>query len=306
MRAPLALMLGLLLLTAGETRTEPADPSLAQAPRRWAMLPFQNASGRVDLDELSASLADLLTVALSGSKGIEMLDRQDLRRILQEKQIQLSASEDLSKAALKGGFKGVQMLIAGNFRETETQLTIQARLIDVETAATLLSVSESGSLRELDQLCLRLAAQLLKDPTLLNQPAFTGRIDQSPMANLHLARGLGMYWGDAPERAAAEFLKAVTIDPDQAEAAYWLAKSFAKCGLPLDAKVQCHQWLARWSGHPRRAEVDRLLAQCGQSLAPPQREFFQRWYGELSAFSNQVPWSISESPVPSPARMTPL
>lgn len=298
MRAQWTLALGLLVLTALEIPAESPSAASSQVPRRWAVLPFQNVGGSTDFNAFSDSFGDLLTVALSGSAGMEVIDRENLRRLLQEKEIQLSASDDLSKAAIKGGLKGIQTLVAGNFHVSGNEVVVRARLIDVETAATLLSISEHGGLRELDQLCLRLAAQLLKDPTLLKQPSFTGRIDQSPLANLHFARGLGRYWGDDSSGAAAEFLKAVQIDPEQVEAAYWLAKSYAKCGLHLDAKLRCHQWLARWPDHPLRAETDRLLTQSDQSLSKTEHEFFQVWYRELCTFSNQISWSIPQDQSP--------
>ena len=109
-------------------------PAQAQsAPQRLVVLPFRNLNPSAEDQWLGESFAENITVALSQSSSLELVERSQLELVMQEQGFGQSAFADEQSAPKLGRLMGAQQMLIGSYQKQGQQLMVNARLVDVET-----------------------------------------------------------------------------------------------------------------------------------------------------------------------------
>lgn len=81
---------------------------------------------------LGSYLADKLTIQLSGSFQVQVVDRKAMQYVLREQELQLTNSVDPETAVRMGRMSGAQLIIHGTLSEMTDFIETNAKVIDVE------------------------------------------------------------------------------------------------------------------------------------------------------------------------------
>ena len=150
-------------------RTEPGTSTLVGERLSIAVLPFESkgiggALGQIDL-------LDKLVTGFVGINRFKVIERAQLEKILEEQKLGMSGVIDASTAAQIGKGIGVDGVVCGSITQGGNAVTIDARLIDTETAAIITAkdaYSNGLSLQNLSQMISDLAARFKSDLPLVN------------------------------------------------------------------------------------------------------------------------------------------
>lgn len=119
-------------MAASLVATLPSSAAWAEEPERVAVLYFEN-QGNPELEPLKVGLAQMLITDLTGSPGIQVVERAKLQAILDELELGHSGKVEGDTAAKVGKLLGAKWLILGSYFELMGTLRIDARLVRVET-----------------------------------------------------------------------------------------------------------------------------------------------------------------------------
>jgi TolB-like protein len=96
-----------------------------------AIADFYDLNGRIT--EIGLFISEELVNRLGRSKKINLVERRDLKRVLEELQLHMSGIADASSAKEVGVILGAEVLCTGTIIELPKSFKINARLIDTET-----------------------------------------------------------------------------------------------------------------------------------------------------------------------------
>ena len=102
-------------------------------PVRLAVAVFQRGDGGERLEQVGRSLADLLTVELSRLDGIEIVEREEVARAVDELILAQEATRTQTEVLRIGRFLKADSVICGTLIGEEETVTAVARLTDVDT-----------------------------------------------------------------------------------------------------------------------------------------------------------------------------
>jgi len=156
-------------ITSNGRKPEIATSTIIGDRLSIAVLPFEskgigNALGQIDL-------LDKLVTGFVNSNRFKVIERAQLEKVLVEQKLGLSGIIDASTAAQIGKGIGVDGVICGSITQGGNAVTIDARLIDTETAAIITAkdaYSNSISLQNLSQMITDLAAKFKTELPILN------------------------------------------------------------------------------------------------------------------------------------------
>jgi tetratricopeptide (TPR) repeat protein len=137
----------------------------AQVPRTLLVFPFENQSGRSDLNWISESFAETLSRRLAGPDRFAMSRRE---RNAAFEQLGLPAGTPITLASVYKVAEtlGVDWAVVGNFAVEGNRLTVRSQLLDVQHLKLANALDATGELADLAELQTRLAWRLLatQDP----------------------------------------------------------------------------------------------------------------------------------------------
>ena len=123
---------------------------------------FRNNTSNSEVDWIGESIADNITSDLVRISSLNIVNRKDLKKILQEQKFQHSGLVDLEKSVEIGEMAGATKLIAGDYSVVSGELRINVNYLDVESGITEKSISKSGKLKDLFYIQNLLVLDLLK------------------------------------------------------------------------------------------------------------------------------------------------
>lgn len=128
---------------------------------RTAILYFENNSAdRPDLQPLAKGLAHMLGTEASGVDGIDIVERNEIEKVLNELQLSNSKNFDTESAARIGKLLGAQQLVLGSFMELFGKFRVDAKIVNVETGFIVKAGSAKGDSHQFDAIAEELAASL--------------------------------------------------------------------------------------------------------------------------------------------------
>ena len=147
------MVLGAARLVQAQTDSPPAEE--VQQPVVVALLGVYPKGDEVA--ELAPKINSLLMAALSTREDIQLVEREELDKVLSELELNLSGMVDSKTANQIGHMTGARVLVSAATFQVDGNLYVVAKLIGVETTRVL-GVTVKGPLRqELDLLTEKLA-----------------------------------------------------------------------------------------------------------------------------------------------------
>uniref|UniRef100_A0A7C4U7I6 Uncharacterized protein n=1 Tax=candidate division WOR-3 bacterium TaxID=2052148 RepID=A0A7C4U7I6_UNCW3 len=122
-------------------QTQPQQPKEISKPKvtdmlKIAVLPFDTKGLSLDIGNM---IIDKMITSLLSIQRFEVMERAELEKILQEQQLSLTGVVDASTAAKVGKGIGLDAIMIGSVSSTGGTVSIDARLIDTETASIITS-----------------------------------------------------------------------------------------------------------------------------------------------------------------------
>ncbi|MGV3533786.1 MAG: ankyrin repeat domain-containing protein, partial [Chthoniobacteraceae bacterium] len=88
-------------------------------------------------DEASVAIADLLTAALQGEKGIELVERQELEKVIAEQQLTRSLAADVANAGVLGQTLRADAVVLLRKQAVNKEAILESRLVRVNPGIVL-------------------------------------------------------------------------------------------------------------------------------------------------------------------------
>jgi len=110
------------------------------SPMQLAILNFDNLTQQPEYDYLSSAIPQLLITDLKPSKQIQLIERSQLEKILQEMQLGQTGAIDEQTAIKVGQMTGADHLLLGTIFLSDDQLRFDARVI--ETSSSKINLAE--------------------------------------------------------------------------------------------------------------------------------------------------------------------
>jgi TolB-like protein len=134
------------------------------SPRpKVAVFPFKNAGFGADWYELSQTLTGMVITALINAKKFEVVERELLEKIMEEKKLGMSGLTDLGEDIQIAQLAGAQYLVVGSVSGQAGKIEADARLVSVDKGSALKAASgAAGSRMQLRELANLLVEELKK------------------------------------------------------------------------------------------------------------------------------------------------
>lgn len=135
---------------------------------------FDNSSGDAKYNALSKGIADMLITDLSKIKGITIVEREKLEKLIQEIKLGQTKYFDQATAQKLGKGLGAQNILTGSFYILDNTIRMDARLIDVQTGGIIFAEQVSGNKNNFFALHQQLANLLAKKLNIPYSPDLSG------------------------------------------------------------------------------------------------------------------------------------
>ncbi len=113
---------------------------------RIAVLPFKNATAAAKRDDYGSAVADMITTALVQSKKFNVIERENIEKILKEQELWLSGIVDSGTTKKIGQITGVGFLVVGSVSKLGNYIEMDLRMLDTQTGKIILSTNgKAGS-----------------------------------------------------------------------------------------------------------------------------------------------------------------
>jgi TolB-like protein len=122
--------------------------SPAWAADTVAVLYFTHSEMNPELSGLKVGLAQMLITDLTGTAGLEVVERERLQAILDELKLGHDGIADPSSAARVGKLLGARFMVLGGYFQLGETLRVDARVVEVETSRIVGSHGVNGSVAQ--------------------------------------------------------------------------------------------------------------------------------------------------------------
>jgi TolB-like protein len=188
-------------------------------PQTVGVFPFLAVTDNPELQPLGTALAELLTTDLSQTDRLRVLERSQVRALLQEMALGESGRVDPATAARSGRILGAGNIVQGRVEADANAIDLQAVvvLVPAPADAAFTPVREQDALPQLFDMEKRLALALYERMGIQLTTAERERVTRHATRNVQalLAFGMGLESADAGDHAGAagHFARALTLDP---------------------------------------------------------------------------------------------
>ena len=173
-----------------------------------------------DATALGKGLAGMLTTELSARPTVRVVERQQIRSVLDEQRLALSGRTDDGVALEIGKLLGAQYLITGNLALARETARLDVRMLRVATGEVIATHKRSGHPDDLFAVVVALAEDFSGDLELGAVPATppAQRVRVPGPALVAFSRGIDYEDGGERERALAMYREALRLSPGYPDA----------------------------------------------------------------------------------------
>jgi TolB-like protein len=125
-----------------------------------AILPFQERGAEVK--GFGAKVTDILFAELVVKDDLVLVDREDINKVAEEQELNLSGLVNPAEANKVGRLTGARILVTGSVLQTDKTVYLVAKLIGTETGRVLGASVKGASNDRLDAMVAQLAEQVSK------------------------------------------------------------------------------------------------------------------------------------------------
>ncbi len=146
--------LGLVLNPAARAGADDKAPAVYPL----AVLTFEERGAGAKDD--GPKVADLLFAKLAAKEGVFLVERNDLKKVLDELELGLSGAAKPGEAARVGQLTGAKLLLTGSVIQADKKLFLVARLVGTETGRVVATSVEGRTSDELGPMVEKLADEI--------------------------------------------------------------------------------------------------------------------------------------------------
>jgi TolB-like protein len=153
----------LFLLALAISSVIPASAAADYEKTKIAVLDFDLKGEGFETDDMGAIVAEWFITALVKEGRFDVIERSLLNKILEEQKLGISGVVDEETATELGKLLGVKVIISGSVLRVQHILEINARIIDVETAAIIAAENvRSATAERLQDLVVQMSVKIIK------------------------------------------------------------------------------------------------------------------------------------------------
>ena len=203
-----------------------AGPLAAQDTRPGiAVMPFTNGGSygqdAENFEALQIGLQQMLTTEFAQNPGLRVVDRSDIRRLLQEQDLGASGRVDATTAARVGRLVGARYMVMGGFVDFYGDFRLDIQVVNVETSEIVKTEKVRDKREELYGLVVQAASQVTRSLDLPPLPTGVREAREEreipTEAVTYYTRGLLYAERGDNERAAQLFARAKELFPSYSE-----------------------------------------------------------------------------------------
>jgi len=187
-----------------------------------AVIPFTNITQDGSKDWIGAVFSETLTTKLGKVKSINLIEREQLSKILKELKFQYSGFVDEKTAIEVGKIYGIDIMVLGSFQIIGDSLRASARFVDVQTGKIIDTAETTGNIQDIFKLQDEIAFSLLNSLNIVLKDIEKEEIKINPTENLTayewFAKGYKAYDLEEYDIAIEYYTNAIKIDIEFAEA----------------------------------------------------------------------------------------
>jgi curli biogenesis system outer membrane secretion channel CsgG len=171
-----------------------------------------------DLSDLGKGLGTMLTTEMMKNPRVRMVERDQLRALLEEQKLTLSGMADPSTAVMVGKLAGAQYMIFGSFADVFSRLRIDVRVVEVETGTLRRAQEVTDDRENLFASVGRIATLLFEDLNLEPHTPTPPSPQVPARAALIFSQGIGFEDRGDTAKAREMYERAIEIFPDYPDA----------------------------------------------------------------------------------------
>lgn len=179
---------------------------------------FDNNSKTPSLDWLRKGLADMIITDISKTKQIQIVQRENLQKVLTEQKLALSGLIDKNSAVKVGELLGANVILMGSFAKIENKIRVDGQLVNAENAEIINTATVTGYLSDVLYLEKKFSVEILKLLGAELNEKEEVKLKQMDTENLDAAKynyqGINALDENQIALALEYFQKATQIDPD--------------------------------------------------------------------------------------------
>ena len=254
-----------------------------------AILPFENQTGRVELDWLRTGLADNLVTDLGESKYFRVLSRERLSQIFDE--LKLTSESKLTSSVIKkiAEYGAVEAVMTGSFLSQGDQIRVNLRTLDPQSGENLknkvINGRESEVFAMIDDLTRATKEMFELAPDRVRSDAdltiASARTSSVESASLY-QKGVDLLYQGRNLEAINPLTEAVRADHEYAMAHARLAEAHMRTGHDRDASEAIQNAMDRLlAGAEKIPQADRTYIRALNGRITHQPEDSIRAYEEM-------------------------
>jgi len=199
-----------------------------------SILYFQNTTKHKEYDWLCKGMTDMLISDVSKSYQLQVVERENLEKIIKEQKLSVSGLTDESKVIELGKLLNANKMVSGSFIVLGKNVRFDTKITDIETGQILKSFETSGPVDDVFSLEKSLAEDILTHFNSRIPDNLNVRETNSSEASKTYYEGMSLLDGGNAAEAILKFQKASEIDPlynkpqQNLEAAYRFLNDFKK------------------------------------------------------------------------------
>lgn len=199
-----------------------ASISGANERKSLAVVSFKNLTEDKETDWIGAGFASTAANKLANIQSLRVVEREQLRAALDEIALGMSGIIDPKTAQKAGRVIGVEYIVIGDFQKFGSQIKVNSRIIEVETAIVVKTESVHGEINNVFNLQDELALKMAEAIDIPISPSEKTRIEAKPTTSLtayeHYSKGVLSEDKGDPLGAFEQYKRATQEDPAYQEA----------------------------------------------------------------------------------------
>ncbi len=187
------------------------------SPKTVAVMPLRFTGTDTTLQPLERGLAELITIDLSRSHELTVVERARLQALLDEIAVQQSGATDAATNVRAGKIIQAGRIVSGQIAQTQQRLRVDAAIVNTQTSAVAGGAASENTMEQLFNIEKAIVLQLFDNLGVRLTTAERNAIEQRPtrsvQAFLAYSRGLKLEDQGKYDEAARSFGDALRIDP---------------------------------------------------------------------------------------------
>lgn len=225
------------------------------------ILPFEAISAKQEYRSLENAIPDILMACLSPhSDAIQVVDRSHLSAMAKELGLAYETSMSSDTAAKIGRLVSARFILTGSFWIEKDIAEVQVFIYETETTRLIGTTDFRVPAHSLASGCGTFAKNISAQFKKNQNSSFLNLLpEQHPEMSQYMLQGMGFYYNGEFWKAFPAFLKVLEMDPNNANARFWLGKSYKSAGMDDLARVSLGKFVRKFPKHAKWDEAQKLL-----------------------------------------------